>query len=63
MACGADLLIYKNSKPYFKFSLPLLVVSALEKEVWRKFREDANFDFQNGLEDLKGMAYSGLSAR
>lgn len=63
MACGADLLIYKNNKPYFKFGLPVLVVSALEREVWRKFREEAGFDFERGFEDLKGLAYSALSAR
>lgn len=63
MACGADLLIFKNNKPYFKFSLPVLVVSALEREVWRKFREETGFDVEKGLEDLRGLTYSELSAR
>lgn len=63
MACGSDLLIYKNNKPYFKFTLPILPVIALEKEIWRKFHEDANYDFANGLDDLKTIPYNTLSSR
>lgn len=63
MACGSDLLIYKNNKPYFKFNLPVLPISALERDIWRKFQEDASYDFQKGLEDLKSLAYNTLSSR
>lgn len=54
-------MIYKNNKPYFKFTLPPLPVSALEKDVWRRFYEEANPDFQKGLEDLKTVPFNALS--
>lgn len=63
VACGADLLVYKNAKPYFKFGLPALPIAALEKEVWRKFQEESNPDFARGFEDLKSLPYNTLSSR
>lgn len=62
VSCGSDLLLYKNNKPYFKFSLPPLPVSALEKDVWRKL-QDSNIDIQKAIDDLKTVSYNSLSSR
>ena len=34
MAVGPNVFIYRNLRPYFKFTLPLEVVNELEKTVW-----------------------------
>ncbi|KAF4520686.1 hypothetical protein B566_EDAN006362 [Ephemera danica] len=34
VASGPHIYIYKNLRPYFKFSLPPLEVSAVERDVW-----------------------------
>lgn len=34
VASGAHIYIYKNMKPYFKFTLPSLDIHASEKELW-----------------------------
>jgi Bardet-Biedl syndrome 1 protein len=34
VASGAYLYIYKNMKPFYKFTLPLLQVSTLESNAW-----------------------------
>ena len=34
VASGAHIYIYKNMKPYFKFTLPSLDIHATEKELW-----------------------------
>lgn len=34
LASGSGLYIYKNMKPYYRFSLPDLEVSPLEMDLW-----------------------------
>ena len=34
VASGAHIYIYKNMRPYFKFTLPSLEIHATEKELW-----------------------------
>jgi Bardet-Biedl syndrome 1 protein len=40
VASGANIFIYKNLKPYYKFSLPPLHVENLEIEVWNDLKAD-----------------------
>ncbi|KAI4461307.1 bardet-biedl syndrome 1 protein [Holotrichia oblita] len=63
VACGPDLLIYKNSKPYFKFVVPPLPIEALEHSVWNRLSEDPNIDLQSTLDDLSSIPYKSLSPR
>ncbi|CAH0556153.1 unnamed protein product, partial [Brassicogethes aeneus] len=63
VACGSDLLIFKNSKPFFKFTVPSLPITPLESEIWKKFAEDPNCDFGKYVEDLKTIPYNVLSPR
>ncbi|KAM3592354.1 uncharacterized protein V6R79_017100 [Siganus canaliculatus] len=39
VASGPCIYVYKNLRPYFKFTLPSLEVNALEQDVWRQVRE------------------------
>ncbi|KAK9679844.1 Ciliary BBSome complex subunit 1 [Popillia japonica] len=63
VACGPDLLIYKNCKPYFKFVVPPLPIEALEHSVWNRLSEDPNIDLKSTLDDLSSIPYNSLSPR
>ncbi|KAM3860017.1 BBSome complex member BBS1 [Diretmus argenteus] len=39
VASGPFIYVYKNLRPYFKFTLPGLEVNALEQDVWQQARE------------------------
>ena len=39
VASGPFIYVYKNLRPYFKFTLPPLEVNALEQDVWDQARE------------------------
>ena len=34
VASGPSIFVYKNMKPYFKFSLPSITVNPLEQDLW-----------------------------
>ncbi|KAE8740184.1 hypothetical protein FOCC_FOCC014304 [Frankliniella occidentalis] len=40
VASGSNIYIYKNMRPYFKFSLPSMDVNPLEKDLWMQVREE-----------------------
>ncbi len=40
VASGAYLYIYKNMKPFYKFSLPALEVNNLENDAWNQVKDD-----------------------
>ncbi|KAM9763930.1 BBSome complex member BBS1 isoform 1-T1 [Dama dama] len=40
IASGPCVYMYKNLKPYFKFSLPPLPVNPLEQDLWNQAKED-----------------------
>ncbi|XP_044125970.1 Bardet-Biedl syndrome 1 protein isoform X2 [Bufo gargarizans] len=40
VASGSYIYVYKNLRPYFKFTLPALEVNPLEREVWDQAKED-----------------------
>ncbi|CAL8261764.1 unnamed protein product [Arctogadus glacialis] len=39
VASGPFIYVYKNLRPYFKFTLPSLEINALEQDVWQQARE------------------------
>ncbi|XP_061564145.1 Bardet-Biedl syndrome 1 protein [Cololabis saira] len=39
VASGPCIYVYKNLRPYFKFTLPGLEVNALEQDVWQQVKE------------------------
>lgn len=40
LASGPCVYVYKNLRPYFKFSLPHLPVNPLEQDLWNQAKED-----------------------
>ncbi|KAK4876426.1 hypothetical protein RN001_012848 [Aquatica leii] len=63
LACGSDLLIYKNNKPFYKFSLPSLPISALEEDVWQRLHQDPQESYRTIIKDLESVPFVSLSAR
>ena len=57
------MLVYKNVKPYFKFTVPPMDVAPLEVDVWKKLHEDTNSNVQDLLDGLKEIPYSSLTPR
>lgn len=39
VASGPFIYVYKNLRPYFKFTLPSLEINALEQDVWIQARQ------------------------
>lgn len=62
VACGSDLLIYKNNKPFYKFTVPTLPILALEQDAWQKLSEP-DTDSNKVMEDLKNATFGLLSPR
>uniref|UniRef100_A0A8C4QU40 Bardet-Biedl syndrome 1 n=1 Tax=Eptatretus burgeri TaxID=7764 RepID=A0A8C4QU40_EPTBU len=40
VASGSCIYVYKNLRPYFKFTLPPLKINAVEQDLWAQVRED-----------------------
>lgn len=63
IACGSDLLIYKNNKPFFKFTVPPLPIPLIEEDTWRKLKEENITDLKKIVYDLKTVPFNNLSPR
>ncbi|GLV44515.1 Bardet-Biedl syndrome 1 [Carabus blaptoides fortunei] len=64
VSCGVDILIYKNTKPYYKFTLPTLPVVALEHDIWHQLSESYDpHSIADKLRLLKTIPYAELSPR
>ncbi|KAJ8970106.1 hypothetical protein NQ314_001396 [Rhamnusium bicolor] len=65
VACGSDLFIYKNNKPFYKFRVPSTPILPLEAEFWKKCHEDeqTNSDIGKAVEELKALPFDLLSSR
>lgn len=64
VVCSSELLMYKNNKPYFKFSNPTLPVTALEESVWKKLKSYSDSDSKSiieAVEELNNVSYKLLS--
>ena len=40
VASGPHIYVYKNMRPYFKFTLPVLDINPIEEDLWRQAREE-----------------------
>lgn len=58
VASGAFVYIYKNLRPYFKFTLPLLELNPAEADLWSQVKED-KIDPRILRELLEGLAHEG----
>ncbi|XP_060679492.1 Bardet-Biedl syndrome 1 protein [Hemiscyllium ocellatum] len=65
VASGPYIYIYKNLRPYFKFTLPPLGVNPLEQDVWHQVKEDKidHLTVKEMLESFRDQGDMPLSAR
>ncbi|KAM4721564.1 BBSome complex member BBS1 [Rhinophrynus dorsalis] len=65
VASGPFIYVYKNLRPYFKFTLPAMEVNPLEKEVWDQAKEDKidPMTLKEMLEAIRDKAEIPLSVR
>ncbi|XP_062892243.1 Bardet-Biedl syndrome 1 protein [Mobula hypostoma] len=65
VASGPYIYIYKNLRPYFKFTLPSLEVNSVEQDVWNQVKEDKidPLTVKEMLESLRDKGDVPLSAR
>lgn len=49
-------------KPYFKYTVPSLMIEAFEQDIWRRLPTDLPMNYQKHIDDLKSMNISHLSA-
>lgn len=64
VASGPNIYVYKNMKPYFKFTLPNLEVNPLEVDLWIQARNDGMEPklLYSMLENIKNeIGYSNMS--
>ena len=53
VASGAHIYIYKNMRPYFKFTLPTLEIYPAEKDLWARAGEVELGVLCDGLTNLR----------
>ncbi|XP_047464253.1 Bardet-Biedl syndrome 1 protein [Mugil cephalus] len=65
VASGPCIYVYKNLRPYFKFTLPGLEVNTLEQDVWQQVREGQidPLSLKEMLESIRKKADVPLSVR
>lgn len=65
VASGPCIYVYKNLRPYFKFTLPGLEVNTLEQDVWQQVKEGEidPLSLKEMLESIRRKADVPLSAR
>ncbi|XP_034413916.1 Bardet-Biedl syndrome 1 protein [Cyclopterus lumpus] len=65
VASGPCVYVYKNLRPYFKFTLPGLEVNSLEQDVWQQVREGQidPLTLREMLEGIRKKADVQLSVR
>ncbi|XP_026206494.1 Bardet-Biedl syndrome 1 protein [Anabas testudineus] len=65
VASGPCIYVYKNLRPYFKFTLPGLEVNTLEQDVWQQAREGQidPLTLKEMLESIRKKADISLSVR
>ncbi|XP_060528580.1 Bardet-Biedl syndrome 1 protein homolog [Cylas formicarius] len=63
VACGSDLFMYKNLKPFYKFRVPSCPLTSVESEAWKKVLDEKQVQVGTFLETLKSVPYHSLSSR
>ncbi|XP_018329462.1 Bardet-Biedl syndrome 1 protein [Agrilus planipennis] len=64
VSCDTDFLIYKNNKPFYKFSVPSFPLTTTESNVWQRLPHVTDeSDYKILLEKLQSVSFSTLSSR
>ncbi|XP_066144542.1 Bardet-Biedl syndrome 1 protein homolog [Euwallacea fornicatus] len=63
VACGSELFLYKNQKPFYKFRVPFCPLTREESDIWTRIVETKEIDSEKLCSELKKISYCNLSAR
>ncbi|XP_030761918.1 Bardet-Biedl syndrome 1 protein homolog [Sitophilus oryzae] len=63
VACGSELFLYKNLKPFYKCKVPSCPLSEQESELWKTLMEKQDFNSEDIIKELKKIPFSLLSSR
>ncbi|XP_044753442.1 Bardet-Biedl syndrome 1 protein homolog [Coccinella septempunctata] len=63
VGCVNELLMFKNNKPFFKYSLPGLPVLPEEYDTWKSIDKNAAIDIQGIMDRLQTIPFQQLSSR
>lgn len=55
------MLFYRNMKPYFKYTVPSLLIEPLEVEIWKKLTVERQSNYPKLIDDLKAMNITQMS--
>ncbi|KAK3242964.1 Bardet-Biedl syndrome 1 protein [Cymbomonas tetramitiformis] len=59
VAAGPFVFIYRNLRPYYKFTLPTVEIEQKETEIWGDLRSD-KLDTQKAFDELSALRESGV---
>lgn len=62
LASGPCIYVYKNLRPYFKFSLPQLPPNPLEQDLWNQAKEVNNMGVGNQKAKMAATGRGGLGS-
>lgn len=62
VSVGPSILFYRNMKPYFKYTVPSLMIEAFERDIWMKLPSDMPINYKKHIDGLKSMNISKLSS-
>ena len=62
VSVGPSILFYRNMKPYFKYTVPSLMIEPLETEIWQKLPSDMPMNYGKLINNLKTMNISQMSS-
>lgn len=61
VSVGPSILFYRNLKPYFKYTMPSLMIEPLEQEIWKKLTVERQLNYEKLINELKAMNIAQLS--
>eukprot|EP00992_Anisonema_acinus_P004112 TRINITY_DN14749_c0_g1_i1.p1 TRINITY_DN14749_c0_g1~~TRINITY_DN14749_c0_g1_i1.p1 ORF type:complete len:129 (+),score=21.54 TRINITY_DN14749_c0_g1_i1:648-1034(+) len=59
VAAGPYIFIYKNLRPYYKFTLPPMEINQIESDVWANLR-NSKITVQSAIDDLENAKENGV---
>jgi Bardet-Biedl syndrome 1 protein len=62
VSVGSSVLFYRNMKPYFKYTVPSLMIEPLEEEIWKKLSVERQSNYEKLIKDLNSMNISQMSS-
>lgn len=61
IAIGPSILFYRNMRPYFKYTLPSLLIEKQEIGIWNKLSNDRPVNYEKHINELKNLNFSNLT--